>query len=137
MHSKTFANGREVPAQSMDNFLKDTHGMGHKITSSCPSKLVEASLHELFPSFVTEHLKDALFDFQNKLPGFICKDALLLAPETRTSSPVTILRDRETLEGVNLKGLFPCGEGAGHAGGITSAAVDGVRVSEAIISYFL
>ena len=67
------------------------------------------------------------------MKGYTFHDALLIAPETRTSAPVTILRGRETLESISHKGLYPCGEGAGYAGGITSAAVDGIRVVESIL----
>jgi len=67
------------------------------------------------------------------MPGFISKQGLLIAPETRTSSPVIITRDKLTLESTSIKGLFPCGEGAGYAGGITSAAVDGVKVAMKLV----
>jgi len=87
----------------------------------------------LLPKFVGTHLKRALKEFDRMIKGFVTKEALLLAPETRTSAPVTIERDRETLMSVSHFGLYPCGEGAGYAGGITSAAVDGVKVAESIL----
>ena len=68
------------------------------------------------------------------MKGFTVSDALLIAPESRTSSPVTIVRDKKTMESTSHTGLYPCGEGAGYAGGITSAAVDGVKIVESIIS---
>ena len=77
-------------------------------------------------------MKNAIPELGKKLRGFDCSDAVLTAPETRSSSPVRILRD-ETLQ-ASLPGLFPCGEGAGYAGGITSAAVDGLRCAEALIA---
>jgi len=67
------------------------------------------------------------------MPGFVSNDSILMAPETRTSAPVTILRNRVTFESDSHKGLYPCGEGAGYAGGITSAAVDGIKVAMAMI----
>ena len=87
----------------------------------------------ILPSFVTEHLYDSFQSFEKSLDGFCFDDALLIAPETRTSSPVTIERDRETYESLSHEGLYPCGEGAGHAGGITSAAVDGVKIAMSLI----
>ena len=75
-----------------------------------------------------------LIEFDKKIKGFSAKDAVLIAPETRTSAPLTVLRDKETLESISHQGLYPSGEGAGYAGGITSAAVDGIRVVESIIN---
>ena len=105
--------------------------MKHK--SSSPSKIFKGEIREILPSFIVNHLKDALEKFDHSMPGFASDDALLIAPETRTSAPITILRDKQTLESTNIKGLFPCGEGAGYAGGITSAAVDGIKIAESIV----
>jgi uncharacterized FAD-dependent dehydrogenase len=82
---------------------------------------------------VTKHLENALLRFDESLKGFVSDKALLIAPETRTSAPITILRDKDTLESTSHQGLYPCGEGAGHAGGITSAAVDGVKIAMSLI----
>ena len=78
-------------------------------------------------------MKEAIVAMGRKLQGFDHPDAVLTGPETRSSSPVRILRDMETLESVGLAGLYPCGEGAGYAGGIISAAVDGIKCAEKII----
>ena len=78
-------------------------------------------------------LKEALPLLDKKLKGFSDNDALLTAPETRSSSPVRVVRDTKTLQSTSVKGLYPCGEGAGYAGGIMSAAVDGIRCAEALI----
>jgi uncharacterized FAD-dependent dehydrogenase len=132
--SKQNASGRELPAQTLKEFMEnrinpETSG----IKTSTPSGIVKTSIREILPTFVTKHLENALLKFDESLKGFVSDKALLIAPETRTSSPVTILRDKETMQSTSHQGLFPCGEGAGHAGGITSAAVDGVRVAMSLI----
>lgn len=90
-------------------------------------------LHELFPSFMTETLSNGLKNFEKKIPGFAGKNIPLVGIESRTSSPVRITRG-EDMQSINVKGLYPCGEGAGYAGGIMSAAVDGIRVAKRIMS---
>ena len=87
-----------------------------------------ANLNELFPSYINDTLKEALLEFNKKIKGFSCDDAILTAVETRTSSPVQIIRDKDSLMS-NIYGLYPCGEGAGYAGGIMTAAVDGIKVA--------
>lgn len=89
-------------------------------------------ISDIFPDFVTETLRLAITAFDKKLKGFASGGAIMTAPETRSSAPVRILRDKETYMS-NIKGLYPAGEGAGYAGGIMSAAVDGIKVSEALI----
>ena len=132
--SKQNATGRELPAQTLKEFMENNISTnGPKIKTSTPSGIVKTSIREILPSFVTKHLENALLKFDESLKGFVSDKALLIAPETRTSSPVTILRDKDTLESSSHQGLFPCGEGAGHAGGITSAAVDGVKIAMSII----
>jgi len=103
-------------------------------TSSCPSHLFKTDLAELFTTELVESLRQGLQEFEKNLPGFTQESAVLMAPETRTSSPLTILRNRATYVSETHEGLYPCGEGAGYAGGITSAAVDGVRVALAILA---
>ena len=92
-----------------------------------------AGLDDVFPSFITEALREGLSAIGRRLPGFIHPQALLVAAETRTSAPVRILRDLATLESPALAGLYPAGEGAGYAGGIVSSALDGAKVAAAII----
>lgn len=94
-----------------------------------------ASLRDCLPDYVTESLVEAILAFDTKIPGFARKDAVLAGVETRTSSPIRIVRDAATLQSP-IAGLYPCGEGAGYAGGITSAAVDGIKVFEAIASLY-
>jgi uncharacterized FAD-dependent dehydrogenase len=102
-------------------------------TTSAPSGLFKCDMKEIFPPFIIEHLRKGLEEFNKDIDGFVFENALLIAPETRTSSPITITRDKETLVSTSHDGLYPCGEGAGYAGGITSAAVDGVKVAMSIL----
>jgi uncharacterized FAD-dependent dehydrogenase len=129
------ASGKELPAQRVKSFLagKKDETLPH---SSCPSKIFAADLNELLPKFICDQLKEGIKYFDKNIQGFICDDAILIAPETRTSCPVTIEREKETLESLSHQNLYPCGEGAGYAGGITSAAVDGVRVADSIFRAF-
>mgnify|MGYP000678121145 FL=1 len=103
------------------------------VLTSCPSKLVKADIRKILPKFVSQHLHEALREFDRKMKGYSSAKAVLIAPETRTSAPITILRDRKSFESTSHKGLYPCGEGAGYAGGITSAAVDGIKVADSIL----
>jgi len=132
-YSVALATGKEIPAQRVKDFLAAKNGSASLPKSSCPSGLFSLDLAQVLPAFVSENLRLALLQFEKKLPGFSQQNALLLAPETRTSAPVTILRDKLSLQSISKQGLYPCGEGAGHAGGITSAAVDGVKVAMAMI----
>jgi uncharacterized FAD-dependent dehydrogenase len=130
--SKEKASGKEVPAQSIKSFLDDKRDEILPV-SSCPSKIFAQKMDDILPDFIVDHLKNALLQFEKNMPGFVSKGGLLMAPETRTSAPVTIPRDHETLISQSHSGLYPCGEGAGYAGGITSAAVDGVKIAMSII----
>ena len=132
--SKKEATGREIPAMTVGEFMRGQVSDRPLPTTSCPSHIFKTDVSELFPASVTASLREGLTNFEQNLPGFTREDALLMAPETRTSSPLTITRDRQSYVSTSHEGLYPCGEGAGHAGGITSAAVDGVRVAYAIMS---
>ena len=89
-------------------------------------------MRDVLHPFVVEALKRGFAEFERKMPGFITGEAHLIGVETRTSSPVRILRGEDG-QGVNVAGLFPCGEGAGYAGGIVSSALDGIRAAERLI----
>lgn len=128
--SKKFATGREIPAQNVEDFLLDRISTSFPKTST-PSQLVSVDLKEILPNFIVNHLKEALSKFDAQIKGF-SQNGILMAPETRTSSPLTILRNDQSFESISHKGLYPAGEGAGYAGGITSAAVDGVKIAESI-----
>ncbi|WP_282755628.1 NAD(P)/FAD-dependent oxidoreductase [Desulfuromonas thiophila] len=115
-----------VPAQNLLDFLGQ--GRGGDLHSSCRAGLRPAELRELLPDFVYTLLRQALPQFDRRMRGFVSGAAVLLAPETRTSAPVRILRGAD-LQATRCCGLYPAGEGAGYAGGIVSAAVDGLRVA--------
>ena len=127
-----------APAQSVKSFLEgsapDLSKASVTPTYSCGVK--EAALRELFPQQVNRMLEEGLRRFNHKLPGFADADAVMTGAETRTSSPVRITRSPESLQALGIEGLYPCGEGAGYAGGIMSAAVDGVRVAEKIMEIY-
>jgi uncharacterized FAD-dependent dehydrogenase len=89
-------------------------------------------LNEVLPEFIHQRLRKALPAFGQKMKGYYTNEAILVGVESRTSSPVRIPRDRETLQHPQISGLYPCGEGAGYAGGIVSAAIDGMNCAEAI-----
>jgi uncharacterized FAD-dependent dehydrogenase len=122
-----------VPVQRMTDFCEG------KISSTVPSSsyrlgVKSAPCHEIYPETITAALRDALINhFKNQMPGYFHRDGLLHAVETRTSSPLRISRDPTTMMAVGAGNLYPCGEGAGFAGGIVSAAVDGVNVAESIL----
>jgi len=120
----------EVPAQRVEDFLNNRVGDLGK--SSCPSGVISVNLRDIYPTQLTEAFIDALGEFNRKMPGFISPDAILHGVESRTSSPVRIVRDVNSLSSPKYKNFYPAGEGAGFAGGITSAAVDGIKVAEAI-----
>ncbi|KAL5842166.1 hypothetical protein ACOSQ3_012769 [Xanthoceras sorbifolium] len=115
-----------VPVQTVTDFLENKLSAASVPPSSYRLGVKVANLHELFPAHITDALKHSISMFDKELPGFISEAALLHGVETRTSSPVQIPRDNDTYESTSLKGLYPVGEGAGYAGGIVSAAVDGM-----------
>ncbi|KAL9271807.1 hypothetical protein AKJ16_DCAP25925 [Drosera capensis] len=121
-----------VPVQTVPDFLANKLSDGPLPTSSYRMGVNPSSLHELFPSHIRKALQDSIATFESELPGFISEAALLHGVETRTSSPVQIPRDVDTYESLSLKGLYPIGEGAGYAGGIVSAAVDGMYAGFAL-----
>ena len=132
-HQKSLehASGKEIPAQGLRGFLQCRDNYLPSKTS-CPSGIFATKLEDILPPFVIDNLRTSMEHFNKKMKGFISPEALCLAPETRTSAPVTIVRDHN-MESPSLKGLYPCGEGAGYAGGIVSAAVDGVKVAMKIL----
>ena len=103
--------------------------------SSYAPGLVSSPLHFWMPKFITTRLAEGFRRFGKASHGFLTNDAVMIGVESRTSAPVRILRDGETLQHVRLRGLFPCGEGAGYAGGIVSAAIDGERCAEAATAW--
>lgn len=118
-----------APVQRVEDFLNNIKSskIGQVVPTYKPGYTL-SNLNELFPDYINDTLKEAIVNLDKKLIGFGDKDAILTAVETRTSSPVQITRDKDTLQ-ANVKGLYPCGEGPGYAGGIMTAAVDGIRVA--------
>lgn len=123
-----------APAQRMADFVNNSLSYDLPKSSYAPG-LISSPLHFWMPSFVSKRLQEGFKTFGKNAHGFLTNEATLIAMETRTSSPVRILRDRDTLQHVRLQGLFPCGEGAGYAGGIVSAGVDGERCAEMCAEY--
>jgi uncharacterized FAD-dependent dehydrogenase len=121
-----------APVQRLTDFLAGKEGEPVGRTSFLPG-VRQAELKEVLPMFVIEAMKSGFAEFERKMPGFITQEAVLFGVETRTSSPVRIVRD-ETGQNTTTAGLFPCGEGAGYAGGIISSALDGIRAAEHLVS---
>ena len=123
-----------APSQRMADFVNNRLSYDLPKSSYAPG-LVSSPLHFWMPSFVSKRLQEGFKTFGKNAHGFLTNEAILIATETRTSSPVRIVRDCETLQHVRIQGLFPCGEGAGYAGGIVSAGVDGERCAEMCAQY--
>ena len=123
-----------APAQRMADFVNNRLSYDLPKSSYAPG-IISSPLHFWMPSFVSKRLQEGFKTFGKNAHGFLTNEATLIAMETRTSSPVRIIRDRETLQHVRIQGLFPCGEGAGYAGGIVSAGVDGERCAEMCAEY--
>ncbi len=124
---------QQVPAQRLVDMVEG------KITTDLPTTsykpgLTPADMKDVFPQFIHHTLQRGFRAFGNSMKGYLTNEAVVHAPESRTSSPVRIPRDWKTLEHIQIKGLYPCGEGAGYAGGIISAAIDGEKCAEAIAS---
>jgi len=123
-----------APAQKLLDFVEGRMSKNLPKTSYTPG-IISVKLQEILPDYVHKSLKKGFRMFDKSMRGYLTNEAVVHAPETRTSSPVRIPRDRESLEHIRIKGLFPCGEGAGYAGGIVSAAIDGEKVATAIKNY--
>ena len=123
---------QQVPAQRLSDFMGDSKSKDFPRSSYIPG-IKSVLFHEIFPSFMINRFKKAFTIFNQKMPGFLTNDAVLHAPESRTSSPVKIPRDKINYESTQIRGLYPCGEGAGYAGGIVSAAIDGINCMKKII----
>jgi uncharacterized FAD-dependent dehydrogenase len=131
---KAFASGGGTfiaPAQRMTDFIQG------KTSSSLPETSYVRGVHsvdinQLLPEFISKTLREGFKSFGKKMKGYLTEEAIIVAPESRTSSPVRIPRDQERLHHPQITNLYPCGEGAGYAGGIVSAAMDGIKVANAI-----
>ena len=125
-----------APAQRMADFVSNKLSYDLPKSSYAPG-LISSPLHFWLPKMISKRLQEGFKTFGRQAHGFLTNEATLIAVETRTSSPVRILRDRDTLQHIRIRGLFPCGEGAGYAGGIVSAGVDGERCAEAVAQYIM
>lgn len=123
-----------APSQRMVDFTRKKLSYDLPATSYSPG-LVSSPLHFWMPSFLSERLSKGFQLFGKSSRGFLTNESVMIAVETRTSSPVRIVRDKDTLQHLTVEGLFPCGEGAGYAGGIVSAGIDGERCAEAVANY--
>ncbi|MBP3668671.1 MAG: FAD-binding protein [Bacteroides sp.] len=123
-----------APAQRMVDFTRKKLSYDLPASSYSPG-LISSPLHFWMPKFISERLSKGFQQFGRSSHGFLTNEAVMIGMETRTSAPVRILRDNDTLQHVTINGLFPCGEGAGYAGGIVSAGIDGERCADAVAQY--
>jgi uncharacterized FAD-dependent dehydrogenase len=126
-------NTQLAPAQRLGDFLKSKVSSELLETSYQPG-LVSIQMEDVLGTGLAERLRQGFRNFGQKIPGYATNAAQIVGVESRTSSPVRIPRDRDTLQHPEVRGLFPCGEGAGYAGGIVSAAMDGERCAEAVLA---
>jgi uncharacterized FAD-dependent dehydrogenase len=117
---------QRVPAQRMVDFTQNKVSSSIPATSYVPGT-TSVEMGQVFPGFLSQILREGFTEFGKSMKGYLTNEAILHAPESRTSSPVRIPRDGISLEHLQIKGLYPCGEGAGYAGGIISAAIDGEK----------
>ena len=126
-------NNYDAPVQLVGDFIAGRKTGEHaSVIPSYKPGVTYCDLSEALPEYAVEAIREALPAFERKIKGFSMNDATLTAVETRTSSPIQITRDRDTLQSLNAKGLYPAGEGAGYAGGILSAGIDGIKIAEAM-----
>ncbi|HAB50769.1 MAG: FAD-binding protein [Ignavibacteria bacterium RIFOXYB2_FULL_35_12] len=125
---------QSAPAQRVTDFLKGKDSQSLPRASYIPG-LTASPLHQLLPPIIRKTLQKALIIFDRRMKGYVTDEAIIVAAESRTSSPVRVIRDKETYMHPQVNGLFPCGEGAGYAGGIVSSAMDGENVAEALFRY--
>ena len=130
----SFQNGggnAVAPAQRLVDFVNNRSSKDLPKTSYLPG-IIPSDIHQWMPKFIRERMQEGFKDFDKKMRGFLTNDAIIVGVESRTSSPVRVPRDPETFQHPQIKGLYPCGEGAGYAGGITSSAMDGQICAEKI-----
>jgi uncharacterized FAD-dependent dehydrogenase len=126
----------KAPAQRLTDFMNDRLSSDLPLTSYIPG-LTSAPLHESLPRFIVKGLKKGVNIFNTYMKGYYSEEAQIIAIESRTSSPIRVIRDRESFMNLSIEGLFPAGEGAGYAGGIVSAALDGENCASAVAKYLI
>jgi uncharacterized protein len=126
---------QSAPGQLLQDFVNKKVS-GSLLETSYQPGLVSVDMDEVLLPHISHRLRQGFRDFGRKMKGYLSNEAQIVGVESRTSSPVSIPRDRETMEHVQTKRLFPCGEGAGYAGGIVSAAMDGERCAEAVVKMY-
>jgi uncharacterized FAD-dependent dehydrogenase len=131
MAFKAANNTQKAPAQRMIDYVQKKMSKSLAETSYIPG-LTNAPLHELMPTNINEALRKGFMDFGKKMRGYYSEEAIIVGVESRTSSPIRIPRDKESMEHVEIAHLYPCGEGAGYAGGIVSSAMDGENAAHKI-----
>ncbi len=125
----------DAPVQKVGDFLENRISTEFgKIQPTYMPGVTMANLNDILPYFISETLKESIIELDKKLKGFADKEAILTGVETRSSSPIQITRDKDTLNSVNIQGLYPCGEGAGYAGGIMTSAIDGIKCAIRILT---
>lgn len=130
------SNSYKAPCQTVGNFLNNKKGCDfNRILPSYQIGITDADFNNIFPENIVKMMKDGLLNFDKKINGFATADAVMTGVETRTSSPVRIKR-KENGQSVNVEGIYPCGEGAGYAGGIMSAAIDGITMAKEIMKIY-
>ncbi|MFC2140065.1 FAD-dependent protein, partial [Bacteroidota bacterium] len=125
---------QKAPAQRVTDFVEGRISQDLPAASYIPG-IVSAPLHETLPEVIVKGIRKSLQIFNKKMKGYFTEEAQLIAAETRTSSPIRIPRDNNSMMHIEIEGLFPCGEGAGYAGGIVSAAIDGENCADAIAKF--
>ena len=137
LEERAYQEGKgNIPVQLWKDFRDNIPSQGPgDVIPQLKGAYTWANVRHIFPDYIAEALVEGIQKFDHKIAGYAREDAVLSGVESRTSSPVRILRD-ETLQS-NVRGIYPCGEGAGYAGGITSAAMDGLKVAESISQIYL
>ena len=133
--AKLNGKGQAAPAQRVTDFIENKKSQTLPVSSFTPG-IVSSNLNEWLPVHISKRLAKGFVQINKNMKGFVCQDALMIAPETRTSTPVRILRNKESFECVSLPGMFPVGEGAGYSGGIVSSAMDGENACQKIAGSF-
>ena len=135
LEEKAYIEGNgNIPIQLYKDFQENVKTTELKeLIPNTKGKYTLSNLNNILPDYISNSIKEAMPVFGRKIKGFDREDAILLGVETRTSSPVVIIRNKELTS--SIEGLYPCGEGAGYAGGITTAAIDGIKVAEKIVKF--